>query len=212
VTRAVILSLAMLVSLPSAAAAQVYAGGSLTWTSGYDAGDLSAFETPNSSTGAPPLTLFTTSSKMGSAAGVEAQLGFYLSRRVSVEGHFRVSRPMLETRVDDDYENADPTTAEETVTSYLAGGTVLYHFGRSALVPFVSGGGGYLRELHADNAAVLTGAEIHAGGGLHYWLGKGRHRLGLRLDAQVSSRSKSIGFEDKRRVLPVVGAGLTYRF
>ena len=104
-TRAAILSLAMLVSLPSAAAAQVYLGGSVTWTSGYDAGDLSAFETPNSSTGAPPLTLFTTSSKMRPAGGVEAQLGFYLSRRVAVEGQFRVSRPTLETRLDDDYEN-----------------------------------------------------------------------------------------------------------
>ena len=98
------------------------------------------------------------------------------------------------------------------MTSYLAGGTLLYHFGRGAFVPFVSGGGGYLRELHEDNAVVLTGAEIHAGGGLQYWFGKGAHRFGLRVDAQVSSRSKSIGFEDKRRVLPVVGAGVTYLF
>ena len=211
--RATILSLVLLVCLPWAADAQTFEiGGSVAWTAGYDAGDLSAFETLNSSTGAPPLTLFTTSSKMRPAAGAEARVGVNLSSKVAIEGRFRISRPTLETHVADDYENADPVTAEETVTSYLVGGSLLYHFGSGAFVPFVAGGGSYLRELHEDNAVVLTGAEIHAGGGLKYWLGKGEHRFGLRIDAQASSRSKSIGFEDKRRLLPVFGAGVTYVF
>ena len=223
-TRAAILAVATLAAVPSLATAQPYIGsaspragsfeisGSVVSTSGYDAGNLSAFETPNSSTGAPPLTLFTTSSEVGAAIGGEARLGVYLSPRVAVEGHFRFSRPILETRLDDDYEMADPTTADETVSSYLVGGTLLYHFGTGAFVPFVSGGGSYLRELHEDNAVVLTGAEIHAGGGFKYWFGNRRRRFGLRVDAQASSRNKSIGFEDKRRLLPVFGAGVTYLF
>jgi hypothetical protein len=224
VTRAVILSLALLVFLSRAAAAQPYIGssspragsleigGSVAWTSGYDAGDLSAFETPNGGTDAPLLTLFTTSSKMRPAAGAEGRLAVYLSSRVAVEGNVRVSRPTLETRIADDFENADPATAEETVSSYLLGGTLLYHFGSGAFVPFVSGGGSYLRELHEDNSVVLTGAEIHGGGGVKFWFGNGAHRFGLRIDAQASSRSKSIGFEEKRRLLPVFGAGVSYLF
>ena len=94
----------------------------------------------------------------------------------------------------------------------LIAGSLLYHFGEGRVVPFVSGGGGYLRQLDEDNADVLTGNELHAGGGLKVWFGTGANRLGLRLDAQASSRSKSAGFEQKRRILPVLGAGLIYLF
>ena len=75
-----------------------------------------------------------------------------------------------------------------------------------------SGGGGYLRQLNENNADLLTGTEIHAGGGLKYWMGTGPHRLGFRLEALASARSKSVAFEQKRRILPSVVAGLAYLF
>lgn len=193
------------------AAGSIEIGGSAVWTGSYDAGDRSAFLSPNGAS-SPPLTLFVTSSEVRSSAGAEARLGVYLSSRLAVEGRFQFARPLLVTRITDDFENADPTTASERVSSYLVGGTLLFHFGDGAFVPFVSGGGSYLRQLHENNAVVLTGSEIHAGGGLKYWFGSARHRFGLRLDAEASSRSKSVGFEDTRRVLPVLAAGLTYRF
>jgi hypothetical protein len=74
------------------------------------------------------------------------------------------------------------------------------------------GGAGYLRQLDEDNADVLTGNELHGGGGVKVWFGTGKGRLGVRVDARASSRSKSAGFEQKRRILPVVGAGLVYLF
>jgi hypothetical protein len=140
------------------------------------------------------------------------QLGIYLGRRVSVEAAFQYSRPILRASVTSDFEAAPDTDADEKLTTYVVGGSLLYHFGTGRLVPFVSGGGGYLRQLHEENSDLLTGSEIHAGGGVKYWLGTGTHRFGLRVDAQASARSKSVAFEQKRRILPSVAAGLTFQF
>jgi hypothetical protein len=222
--RAAVLAAAMLVvcSLPAAAqpyigssgprAGSIEVGGSATWTAGYDAGSRAAQETANSSTGGPPITLFNTTSEVRPAIGVDGRVGIYLASRVSAEATIQFSRPALETRVSDDFENATPITAEATFTSYLIGGSLLYHFGSGRVVPFVSGGGGYLRQLHEDNADVVTGSEFHGGGGVKIWMGTGANRFGLRIDAQASSRSNSISFEEKRRIVPSVGFGFTYLF
>ena len=186
-------------------------GGGVLWSAGYDAGGLSALETRNTTMGPGPLTLFETNSQMLSAAGVGAQIGVYLGRRVSVEGVFQYSRPILRLRPASDFENADPVNIDGVVTTYVAGGSLLYHFGDGRVVPFVAGGGGYLRQLHEDNAVVVTGSEIHAGGGVKVWFGSAS-RIGVRLDAQVSSRDKAVAFEEKRRIIPTAGAGITVRF
>jgi hypothetical protein len=111
-----------------------------------------------------------------------------------------------------DFELAPDTDADEIITSYLVGGSLLYHFGEGRMAPFVSGGGGYLRQLHEANAELLTGTEVHAGAGVKYWLGSGAHRFGLRVEGAVSARSRSVAFEQKRRVLPIVTGGLCYQF
>jgi hypothetical protein len=193
-------------------AGSVEIGGGVVWTAGYDAGDRDAIESPNSTSGGAPLTLFTSSARVPAVAGVDARAGVYLSTRVSVEAAFQFSRPKLHVTLDDDFENASAEEAVGGLSSYVIAGSLLYHFGSGRVVPFVSGGGGYLRQLDEDNADVLTGNELHGGGGVKLWFGTGGNRLGLRLDAQASSRSKSAGFEQKRRLLPVVGAGLIYLF
>ena len=206
--------LAILLCLPVVAAAQgIEIGASFVTTGGYDAGQQSGFETPNSTNpNAPPLTLFTTTSSVATAIGVEGRLSVQVSRRVVVEGTFQVTWPSVQTRVADDFENAPSLTAEQRVTSYLGGGSLLYHFGSGRFLPFVAGGASYLRQLYEDNVGVVTGAEIHGGGGVKYWLGSGRHGFGLRAEAQLSVRDKSVGFEDKRQTVPVVAVGLNYRF
>jgi hypothetical protein len=215
--------LAILLLVPVSAAAQVYPGsttpragtieigGGAIWTGGYDAGSGDANLSPNSAAGGPPVTLFTSSAEVTPATGIEARAGVYLGSRVSAEATFQFSRPNLRVDLDDDFENATAVEAVGRVSSYLFGGSVLYHFGSGRIVPFVIGGAGYLRQLDEDNAEVLSGSEFHGGGGVKIWFGSSQH-FGLRADAQVSSRSKSAGFEDKRRMLPVLGAGLTYRF
>ena len=186
-------------------------GGGPLWVGGYDAGGSAALETRNTTGGTGPLTLFETDSQMLSTTGIGAQLGVYLGRRISAEAVFQYSRPILRLRPASDFENADAVNIDGQVTTYVAGGSLLYHFGGGRFVPFVSGGGGYLRQLHQDNAVVVTGTEIHAGGGVKLWFGSAS-RVGLRLDAQVSSRDKAVSFEEKRRIVPTLGGGLTVRF
>jgi hypothetical protein len=214
---------ALLLATPLYVAAQPYAGstapaagtfeigGGVLWSAGYDAGGRNALETRNTTSGPGPLTLFETSSEMLSTTGIGAQIGVYLGRRISVEGVFQYSRPTLRLRPASDFENADPVNIDGVVTTYVAGGSLLYHFGDGRVVPFVAGGGAYLRQLHEDNAVLVTGSEIHAGGGVKVWFGSAS-RVGVRFDAQVSSRDNAVAFEEKRRIIPTAGAGVTVRF
>jgi hypothetical protein len=216
-----VMGFAILLALPAAAAAQPYVGrsaphrgsfelsGGVVWTGGYDAGSAEAKET---TAGTAPLTLFVLDGTVKSGPGVAAQVGVYLGRRVSAEALVHYTRPILQARLTNDFESAADVTADGAVTSYLMGGSILYHFRDGRTVPFVSGGGGYLRQLNENNADLLTGTEIHAGGGLKYWLGTGARRFGLRFEAQASSRSKGVAFEQKRRILPTFVAGIVYLF
>jgi hypothetical protein len=181
------------------------------WTGGYNAGSAAALETRNPSTGSTPLTLFTTDSRLRGAPGIESRLGVYLGRRVTMEGVFEFSRPVLRSHLGGDFESAAPTDADATITSYVVGGSALYHFGSGRLHPFVEGGAGYLRQLLEDNDGLITGAEFHAGAGLKYRLTHGAHPFALRLDGVASSRSKSAAFDQKRRVVPELAAGLSWR-
>ena len=182
-------------------------GTAVTWTGGFDAGGLDALETRNPSTGTAPLTLFGTSSRVEGAAGVAVRAAYVISARLAVEGLAEYSRPTLRTTIVDDFEGATGTDATIAISSYLFGGSVRYHFGGARLAPFVSGGAGVLRQLDGDRASVETGTELHAGGGVMYRLSS---HLGLRVDAGVSSRDKSIAFEDKRRTILVISGGVTY--
>ncbi len=210
------------VALPTAASAQPYLGttaphrgsfevsGGVSWTGGYDAG--TADGTLTRPGGGTPLILFTVSGRVLSAPGVVARLGIFLGRRVSAEATFEYNRPILRTHVTGDFELAPDTDADATITSYLAGGSLVYHFTDGRVVPFVSGGGGYLRQLHEANTGLVTGTEVHAGGGVKIWLGAGAKRFGLRVDAGASARSKAAAFVPKRRVVSSVGAGMIYLF
>jgi hypothetical protein len=222
--RALAMTAAIIVCLAGVSSAQSYAGGSgsdvgtfeltggVLWTGGYAAGSANANLSRNPTTGTAPLTEFQTEGQMLRAAGADVHLGVYVGRRISVEATFQYSRPIFRARLTGDFESADPVDADETISSYLVGGSLLYHFGDGRFVPFVSGGAGYLRQLHAGNTEVLTGTEVHGGGGVKYWFGTGTHRLGLRVEAQASARAKAIAFEQKRRIVPTVAAGVSYMF
>ena len=213
-----------LLTLPVAASAQPYIGssgpqkgnvefsGAAAWTGGYDAGEAAALETRNTNTGTGPLTLFNVNGDVLSAPGLEARIGFFLTSRLSAEGLFQYTRPVLRAQLSDDFEGATATDAEETVSSYLFGGSLLYHFGSGRFMPFVLGGAAALRQVHEDSSEMVTGLEIHGGGGVKYWFTSSGRGFGLRADALVSSRSKSVGFEEKRRVVPVVTGGFSYVF
>jgi hypothetical protein len=193
---------------PALAQSRFEIGVSATWTGGFDAGGTDA-TLSRSAAGAAPLTLFGTSSEVQPAAGAIARVTFFATPRFAFEGSVEYSRPTLETTILDDFEQATGTQADIAISSYAFGGSVLYHFGGARLVPFVSAGGAWLRQIDGDRVDLVTGAELHAGGGVKYRLSP---HLGVRVDAWVSSREKSLSFEDKRRTLPMIAAGLAYRF
>jgi hypothetical protein len=191
--------------------------GGMIWSAGYSTGTAQANETRNPSTGSSPLTLFQADGRLGAAIGADARLGVYLSPRWAVEGGFQFARPELTVRTSQDFESAPATSITERLSEYLIEGSLLYHFaalasGRGG--PFVSGGGGYLRELDSGNASVHTGNEIHGGGGFKYWFSGGAHRAGLRIEGRVSSRTSTVDFasDNKRRIVPTVLAEFAYLF
>jgi len=188
-------------------------GAMAAWTGGRALDAVAATETSNPGVSPNALTLFMTDPRVKPSAGVEGQVGIYLSPAFELEGAASFSRPVVSVRLSDDFEGAADTTAEKTVTHYLIGGSALYHFKRGPLTPFVFGGAAYLRQLEPDAADVQNGVELHAGGGMKYWFGKGRRRSGLRIDARISSRSRSAGFDPtKHTTVPVVSAGFAVLF
>lgn len=179
------------------------------WTGTYGAGAAQATETSNPTAGASPLILFTADARVRERAGAVARFSARVGRRVSVEAEGHFSRPVLSVRLSHDFEAAADTTADEQLTEYAVGGSVLVDAGAGAhrLRPFVAAGAGYLRQLQDGNIGVDGGMEWHAGGGVRYRL---TSRLSLRADARLLSTNKSAAFEMKRRYLPQVIGSLAF--
>ena len=191
-------------------------GGGLNFARGFDLGESAAELTRNTTDGSDAFTLFVADSQVESAGGLQAQLAYYLSPRLAVEGGLRFAQPVLRIEVSGDAEEAEDVTAEETLQQYVFTGSALWHLRRPApgrrVSPFVFGGAGYLRDLHEEQELVETGHEFHAGGGVKIWFGSARRRFGLRGDAGVAFRTGGTDPEDGFRPVPIAGASLIYLF
>jgi hypothetical protein len=199
--------------LPPAGAWEVSGGG--VFVGGYELGERVAELTPNS--GGSAFDLFATASRVRQAFGVQARIGFVLTPAVVIEGGMRFTRPVYSVRVTADAESAAETTVEETLSQYVFDGSVVLHLARAAFgggrgVPFLFGGAGYLRELHEEDALVEEGLEYHAGGGLKWWFGQGRRRIGLRGEAGISIRDGGFDFDEGQRVVPTAGGFVMFTF
>ncbi len=216
-------------AMAATAVAQVYVGhdiprggnveisGGVGWAAGNDLGSISAEETRNTGTGTGPFVLFGADSKMKAAAGVQGHIGVFVSSAVSIEGGVLAARPHLSTELSGDAESAPDLTADETLTRLVIDGSVLFHFSAASFgggrgVPFVFGGGGYLRDAHEKNEVIDTGHEYHAGAGLHYWTGQGKHRVGIRADGGLSWRTGGADFSGTTRAVPTVTGSIAYLF
>jgi len=200
-------------SAPRRARVELTGGGVLA--GGYDLGDSTARLTPNS--GSSGFEQFSTDNRVRQVVGVQAKIGVVVSPSIVVEGGFRFTQPVYEVRVTGDAEGAPDTTIEETLSQYVFDGSVVWNVTRAAfaggrVLPFLSGGAGYLRELHEEDALVEEGLEYHAGGGLKWWFGEGRRRFGVRGEGGISIRDGGFDFKDGRRVVPVVSGSLVYAF
>lgn len=169
---------------------EVSVGG--LWLGGTDAGSddaaLRANQTP-----AAPFTLFDTNTRIEPASGFDGRIGFWLTRTLAVEGGFLYVRPSVRTRVTGDIEGTEALTAEEDVDQYFIDASAVFlldvlRIGERT-IPFVSGGGGYLRQLHEGRTLIETGQVYHVGGGIRHWL-RMRDRgfirgAGVRLDGRA---------------------------
>lgn len=190
--------------------------GGPVFATGYDLGSRGAELTRNGESNLGPFDLFSSETSIDGAAGIQARVAFFLNPQVSLEGGLRYSKPGVTTQLTEDTENAENTTATEQISQYIFEGAVVYHFtnltfagGRG--VPFVSGGAGYVRELHQGDELIETGNAITATGGVKIWFGSGQ-RFGIRAEAGLSSRGGGFDFEDGRRTVPLFGGSLIYLF
>lgn len=220
------LALAVMAALPGAAAAQsgqgrfdVSIGG--LWNGGYALDPRNATETRNQ-VGGGDLVLFETDSEVTGGSGLEARIGVRLGSTFSVEAGGSWTRASMVTRVSGDFEGAPALDARSEFDQYVIDAAVVARLGRLAMrggrvVPFLEAGAGYLRQLHEGNLMVETGAVVHGGGGVLVWLrsrpGGRLDRLGLRVDARLTSRTGGIDVtDDRRRMFAALAAGLALGF
>ena len=190
------------------------------WLGGAGLGSSTAALRANT-TGTPaPFTLFTTESRFGSAPGLDARVGYGLTKRITVELGLVFSRPELRTHVSDDVENAPALTVAESVHQYFVDGSVVVLLDRFALgdrtVPFVTGGAGYLRQLHEGLTLVEIGQVYHVGGGVKHWLvlrDRGFMRgIGVRVDGRLYVLVNGIELRDRARPHGAISGSLFVTF
>lgn len=192
-------------------------GVGAVWLAGFDLEDRTAELTRNTSTDTSPFEQFTTTSRLGSATGVQGRLAYYLTRTVAIEAGARYVKPTLAVSITGDAEQAADVTADEKVSHYVFDGSVIVHvrqlsFATGRAVPFFALGGGYVRELHEGDELVETGTELHAGAGLKILSGPGARRSGLRVDVGISSREGGLDLPDRRSNQTFAGVSLIYLF
>lgn len=214
------------VALPLDAAAQVWVGGDVPrkgsvevsagalWSGPQDLPGRDATLTGNPGTGNNSVELFSSDPTVKAAIGVQATIGFYVTRALSIEGGVRYARPQISVRLSDDFEGAPDVTATTTLTNYVFTGSLLMHFGGEGRVrPFVAAGAGHLRDVHEGNELVETGTEYHGKVGVKMWFGSGRSRMGLRAEGGVAVLDGGFSFEEAtRRFAPIASVGLSYVF
>ena len=189
---------------------------------GVDFGDRNATLTANDP-GNPDFILFATSSRLEPGAGLEARMTFNITRTFGIEGAVTWTRQTAETEITSDAEGIPNITLTEDLSTYFVEGAAVVHlrglqFARGRGIPFVFGGGGYLRQLDGDSILVDTGTVFHAGGGLKYFLSS-RSRgfvrdVGLRADGRVYVRSGGLELVEEKTRRPTwgVAGGLVVRF
>jgi opacity protein-like surface antigen len=187
-----------------------------TWLGGYGLGSRSARLTGN--LGQPSLVLFETDTEMAGGFGLDAKLGYRLTPVVRLEAGLAYSRPELRTSITGDAEGAAAVVAADAVSQYLVEGAVLAGVPRWRLgggMVYGTAGGGYLRQVASEGAAVDSGAVYHVGGGMSWerrraagWM----DAWGLRTDLRVNVRTGGIDVEDATRVWPSLSARVFLAF
>jgi hypothetical protein len=194
-------------------------GATVEWFGPSDLGDRTPTLVGNPAERSTPLPLFTTNGQQNPAVGLGAILGWRLARRVTIQGGFTVGWPGIELTTTDDVEREGETTSEGRLTEYLFDGGIVFDLGTGNTGkwrPFVSGGGGYLRQVHDGGTVIESGSVFYGGGGVKYRLRATPARrlksVELRLQGRLLMRDGGFSLDDGRRASLNVGAGLVAAF
>jgi hypothetical protein len=187
----------------------------VTWTGSMSLGTPAATETAPSGR----FTLFSTSTQVSSAAGVEARVGVRLTPRFVVEASSSYSRPVLRAAISGDAENAAPVTATDTLREITVDGALAVDLLREERIhrasPFIVAGAGYLRQLHEGDTLAVNGQRYFAGGGVRFLLMSRPRKLkglGVRADARALLQRKGAAFDGRLHASPTVAASIFARF
>lgn len=187
------------------------------WIGGEPLGTKTATET----TGAGgTLALFSSSSELAGAAGVEGRVGVRLARSLVAEVEASYLKPQLRIAISADAEGAAAVTATETIQQFTIGGNLLWylpgHRWSPRFAPFATAGGGFVRQLHEQATLLETGRFYQFGGGVSALVvSRGRFHakgVGLRADVRALIRSKGVAFDDGSKTSPAAGVSAFVRF
>lgn len=208
---------------PRAAAAQPRLDVTISgaWWDGYELGrQRAAITGPQTPTGSP-VTLFDSDVAIRSGPGAEVRLGWRVFHRVYAEATGGLGMNTIEARVHDDIEQAPAITVSSTLTQITIEGGALVELltlrlGSGNLVPFVDGGGGYLRQVHEERVLIETGRTLYVGGGVKWHSAAVKpsgvmQRLVVRADARFVSRTGGADVDDERRRYITVSGGVGIR-
>ena len=201
---------------PLAGAFEVSAGASWIGSTAFAARDASL-----TGSGGEAFRLFSTSTELSGGRGFDLRIGRRVTRIVEAGLWAALSSPTLKTRVTSDVENGAAAIASEAITQLTVEVSGLVSLTRfnvgSRVLPFVTAGGGYLRQLHEGETLVQTGRVYHLGAGARMPLfTRGRDRrvkqIGLRADVRAVMRTGGVTIDGLAHTTPEVTASAFVRF
>jgi len=184
------------------------------WLGSQAFGSADANETTSANA---PFRLFSTSSELGRAAAFDARVGVRVAGALVVEADASYSRPELRITTSSDVESASGVTAVERLQQYLIGGGATWYVPTASRVAlFVTGGGGYLRQLHDRALLVQTGRYYQVGGGAVYLLSSrsagALKATGIRADLRATIFKDGVALDGSTHVAPAVAGSFLVRF
>lgn len=162
--------------------------------------------------------LFQSESRLEEINALEARIGLRLTPSVQIEAAGSFGESELVVRLTSDVEGIPDVSATESIQRFTVEGAVtLDVLARSSRAqPFVTLGGGYVRDLHDGQTLVEGGAIGYIGGGVNLTLrsrpAAAMKAIGVRLDGRGVFGFRGIGFDDDIHTTYAIGASLFLRF
>lgn len=164
-------------------------------------------------------TLFRTSTDLDRSFGPLLTVGVRFARILRAEAAFGYNNARLVTRITGDTEGGADTTAHAPVRQFLMEAGLLVEapaLRTGPMVPFASGGAGYLRQLYDGRTLVETGHASYFGGGVFLEHTPARAGVvkatGLRVDVRAMRLRDGVISDGITHWAPAVAAQAFARF